>query len=618
MAINDTDATHEKHGNLHTDDEDSAMEIIYEDEGAKVSLVELGPQESYIEKAKEIAGRSRKLDITQSDDLLERPYNFDAVYRRFESSALLRPNIDAYVTNVDSFGHYFIPSVDLASDNLRDRVEAAMLYEQSLQVTNGEIRAIDLKDPADVEIDQKIAELQKAARFEYMRLKAFFAYACPRLGFIGLRRKLRQDLEVTGNAWWELLRNAHGELCRIHYINPINMYIADPTKHKEFLKPVDVTISVKHTDITWVPETEPRYFHLFVKRLGGDDGRAYYKDFGDPRIVSKKTGQVYSTPNSLQREEGHKEQATEVLHFKIHSPRSEYGIFRWSGSMASVLGSIELDEVNYEYFDNNVIPPLALLVSGGALGAEAAQRIERTIEDRIKGKKGINRLLIIEARGYKAAGDPGPTPAPKLQFVPLRAVQQTDALFQSYDQRNEEKVAAPFRLPRMLRGIDTQINKATATVSMRLAEEQIFEPEREAFDQVVNSQMLSDLNVKFWLFRSNAPIVRDPEKMSEMIEKLVKVGVLLPGEARDLLQDIFNRQFLEIKEKWTSTPMPVILSQLKSGKEEKEEEEPEQPKNKRDEDEPGTSNKASPAKETGEGNVALEPMKPMQALGDEK
>jgi capsid portal protein len=230
------------------------------------------------------------------------------------------------------------------------------------------------------------------------------------------------------------------------------------------------------------------------------------------------------------------------------------------------MGSRELDEVNLNYFHNNVVPPLALLCSGGRLGKGVSEKIEEFIDEHLKGRKGINRILVLEAEGQKATGDTGSRSVPKIQFVPLRDVQQTDALFQNYDVRNEEKLAKSFRLPRILRGDDANLNRATAYASLKFADEQIFEPEREVFDGIMNRKLMPELGAQFWMFRSNAPVVRDPERMSEMLERLVKAGILLPKEARQIAADIFNRTFEDISEEWTNRPLPFTLAAMQSGK----------------------------------------------------
>lgn len=501
---------------------------------------------------------------------LPAPYDFKKLYTLYEQSTILRPNIDAYVTNIDSFGHHFLPAIDLAGagappdaagqpakarKDLRDKVADIMEYEAMLDAHERGASTTEAM-PAVEAVDQRIDSLRRTARFEYSRLKAFFSYACPSYSFIELRRRMRQDLEVLGNAFWEIIRNGLGEVSRIYYANPMNMRLL-----KEDEQATLVEDKVKVTDITWRSYPVRKHFRRFIK-LASKGKTVYFKQFGDPRIVSQKTGKYYETIEELQNKEPGVAPATEIVHFAVFTPDSPYGIPRWVANLPGVMGSRELDEVNLNYFKNNVVPPLALLVSGGRLGKGVSTKIEEFIEEHLKGRKSVHRILVLEAESQKGAGDVGPRTVPKVMFVPLRDAQLQDALFQNYDVRNEEKVARSFRLPRILRGDDKQMNRATAYASLKFAEEQVFEPERESFDSFINRELFPVLDITFWVFRSNSPIVRDPEAVATMVVDLVKAGVLMISEARELCTDIFNRSFEDISEEWTNKPLPYILAQL--------------------------------------------------------
>ena len=45
---------------------------------------------------------------------------------------------------------------------------------------------------------------------------------------------------------------------------------------------------------------------------------------------------------------------------------------------------------------------------------------------------------------------------------------------------------------------------------MTFAEMQVFEPERQEFDFIINRKILSMLGVRFWRYVSLAPVLRDP------------------------------------------------------------------------------------------------------------
>jgi PBSX family phage portal protein len=483
------------------------------------------------------------------------PYDFDRLYKLYEMSGILRPNIDAYVTNIDSFGHHFVPSIDIGHKDADIRIADAIYYERYL-----ENPAATPTEPTDDEVAQRKEELRRTARLEYSRLKTFFGFCCPDMSFVELRRRTRQDLEVIGNAWWEVARNELGEISNFYYMRPLNMRLTAQDEEE-----TEVQEHIKVTDITWKTVKRHKRFRRSVQLLKGKKP-TFFKELGDPRVISRKTGKPYESVEAMRQKEGQATlEATEVIHFLIFSPDSIYGVPRWVPNLPAVLGSRELDEVNLGYFKNNVVPPLALLCSGGRFGRGVAERIEEFIDEHLKGRKGIHRILVLEAEGQKASGEPGPKAVPQVKFVPLRDVQQTDALFQQYDKRNTEKLAQSFRLPRMLRGDDSMINRATAFAGLRFAEEQVFEPEREQFDAYINREILPILHISFWLFRSNAPVTRDPEKMVDMVDKLVKNGVLLPAEGRELAADIFNRQFVELSEDWSNQPLPLTIAQLQGG-----------------------------------------------------
>jgi len=74
-----------------------------------------------------------------------------------------------------------------------------------------------LTPPAE-EVAARFTELRQAARVERARLDSFFDFCCYDHSFVDLRRRTRQDLEVTGNAFWEVLRDGKGDLARFVYV----------------------------------------------------------------------------------------------------------------------------------------------------------------------------------------------------------------------------------------------------------------------------------------------------------------------------------------------------------------------------------------------------------------
>ncbi|MFP2964096.1 phage portal protein [Myxococcus sp. 1LA] len=314
---------------------------------------------------------------------------------------------------------------------------------------------------------------------EKARLESFFDFCCFDSSFVELRRRTRHDLEVTGNAYWEVLRDGKGDIARFVYVPSYTVRLLPLDKEA-----VEVRERVRISAVSFDTVTTRRRLRRYIQVQGSE--RVYFKSFGDSRVISRLTGRAFPAVASLKVADASDGPATELIHFAIHSPRSPYGIPRWVGTLLSVLGSRQMEEVNYLYFNNKSVPPLALLVSGGRLSDASVPRIERFIEENLKGKANFHKILILEADGA-GTGDGGRA---KIELRPLTDAQQQDALFQAYDARNIDKVGSAFRLPPLLRGDGRDFNRSVAEAQLRFAEDQVFQPERDEFDFLLNRQVL--------------------------------------------------------------------------------------------------------------------------------
>lgn len=493
-----------------------------------------------------------------STGAIEPPYDLDTLCALLENSNSLRQNIDAYVTNVDAFGHRFEPVIDLDASDADQRIANAIyierlkLKEDPRRNADAAIQALD-PIPTAEEIAQRKKEVAGLMRMEKSRLENFFDFACVDISFVTLRRRMRQDIEVLGNGYWEVLRNGGGEIVQFVYVPgfTVRLLPLDPTL-------VDVDVKTKISELTFDAVKMRRRFRRYVQVL--EASTVFFKEFGDPRIVSRKNGTVFSSVDELVATDPSDGPATELIHFKLHNPRSAYGTPRWIGNLLAVLGSRQAEEVNFLYFENKSVPPLAVLVSGGRLSAQSIPRIEDFIENHIRGKRNFHKILILEAEPAGGGSGLEHTGRLKIELRPLMGAQHSDALFQNYDERNIDKVGQSFRLPRLLRGDIRDFNRSTADAALNFAEMQVFQPEREEFDFVINRKVLSDMGIRFWRFRSNAPVTRDPATMSEIVRGLVNANILTPEEGRQLAGDVFNREFKKISAPWVKQPVQLTLA----------------------------------------------------------
>lgn len=368
--------------------------------------------------------------------------------------------------------------------------------------------------------------------------------------------RTRQDLEVTGNAYWEVIRNGNGEISQFYHVPSVYMRLmrVDP----EY---VDLESLEKISALRLGRVSRKRRFRRFVQSVSGQE-LAYFKEFNDPRHYSAKSGKRYKSAEAMRAKEGQDTAcATEIIHFKIPSPVSVYGVPRWVGATLAVVGSRAAEEVNVIYFDNKAVPPLAILVSGGVLATGAKDRIESYIKDKIKGRNNFHSILIVEAEGSGSSIAGAQGARCRIELKPLREAMQEDALFQEYEANNTEKVGNQFRLPKLLRGNMTDFNRATADAALQYAEQQVFQPERNRVDYLVNKYILPQIvgGVRRHVFKSNSPVEKDPPAVAEMLVKLVDSSILTPDEARTILNDVLSVELDTIDADWLRIPPQLLL-----------------------------------------------------------
>lgn len=479
---------------------------------------------------------------------LEPPYQPETLLRLWEISNSLRPCVDAYATNIDGYGHTFEPVIDLDDEDSDARIAQAIAEERAAEGNPGEL-------PTSEEVAAAKKAMIVQMRAERARLARFFDEVGGDEPWVELRKKLRTDLEVIGSGFLEVMRDGNGHPSEFAYLPAFSVRLMPLDT-----RPVEVDEPRRISEVTYGKRKRRRFFRRFVQIV--ETRTIFFKEYGDPRIMSAKRGTFHDTLDDLRRGDASDFPATEVLHFRIHSPRTPYGIPRWIGALLAVLGSRQAAEVNADYFDNKSVPPLAVLVSGGTLTADSVKRLESHIEKNVRGRANFHKILIVEAEAASASGAIGDAGSGtvRLDLKPLMDAQQKDALFLQYDERNVDTVGAAFRLPRIVRGDIRDFNRATADAALEFTEEQVFQPEREGFDAIINRRILPALGIRFWRFKSLGPDLNDPTALAETIAKLVLANVITPGEARELSERVFGRALKNLDAAWTAQPVPLTLA----------------------------------------------------------
>lgn len=479
-------------------------------------------------------------EFATSINALPCPYPPEPLVRLYERSSALRPCVEAMTVNVHGFGHRLVPRVDLKAADVNEKIADIIIAER---VWNGEDNPAD---PSELEVEQRKEEIRRGMRIEAIRLASFFKN-CAREGWTALRKKLSTDLEVTGNAYLEVVRDASGRIARLNHCPAVNMRLQpldrDPVRAWERQWVNDVEFELQEQEVR---------MRGFVQRVNAV--QVFFKAFGDPRLVDSRDGKSYDRPEAVPRGA---RLATEIVHFAIHSGRTSYGIPRWIGAVFEVLGIEAWSQVNYLGFDNKGIPPLAISVSGGTLTGDSVKFLENYIKTRIKGRQNYHALLLLEAmptatQGASAAGQT------RIAIQPL--AQPQDAVFLQYADRCEDVIARQWRISPITRGKTKDYNRATSDAAMKKDEEQVFQPARAEFDEQFERTVLRDLGVKYHRVESNSPIASDPEAMSKILDILMKHSLLDGNEGRRVASKIMNEDFRERKEDWALQPPALTIA----------------------------------------------------------
>jgi len=524
---------------------------------------------------------------------IQPPLDLVSLANLFEMSGALRSNVDSYAVNIDSFGYNLEPVIDPEADDVEEKIKLAITQERMIatdvveralveddegkvnKVLQGVLKGTidgpdqvddpgELPEPSAAEVAARLKSISREMVRERIAAEKFFGFVSPEESFEKLRMKTRQDLEISGNAYWEVLRNAADEVVQFDIVPGYSVRLMPQER-----VPQEVMMNVRQTIITPGQEPVHKRFRKYVQVANGavrGSNLVWFKEFGDTRLYSHLSGKQYKDEDEMKKKEESARPATELIHFKIHNSRSVYGLPRWVSEMLSVIGSRHADEINLSYFENKSVPPMAILVSGGRLVKEDVARLENYVKNEIRGKRNFHKIMLLEAESTESGGMPGlATGRTKIEIKQLTDSQNSDAQFMKYKDANTDAIGSVFRLPRLLRGDARDFNRATAQTSLEFTEQQVFAPLRKDFDYFINRCILPVLGINFWIFRSKGPDFSDPTKMLEAVNKTAEGGYLTPEELRKLAGKGFGVEFPKIDADWTTRPMQLTLGGITTG-----------------------------------------------------
>lgn len=399
----------------------------------------------------------------------------------------------------------------------------------------------------------QIKEMQDAEDEEKKGIEDFFDEPWPGMSFTTIRRKMRRDLESMGNAYLEVIRDVKGNIVFLNYLD------AKLVRMVRLGKPIEVETEITRFGKTTTVKRltrERRYAMLIGARttISNVTKVMYFKEFGASRDLNKwnglwsgteedakgdandaisnpagpgpdlkpneSAGQVpgltglvaQGQPQDIGGDVPANQKATELIHFTaLPDVVTLYGVPRWINQVPSVLGSRKAEELNLEFFNSGGLPPAMILIQGGSLSDQSRQALTGYMAGEAKHKQ---RGIIAEL--FSTTGDLTSSGNVRVSVERFGAERQQDAMFMKYDENCAKHVRMAFRLPPLFLGDSKEHNFATAKASYMVAEAQVFEPEREEFDEVVNTKIMKEIAPE-WVYRSKPMSINDVEAQLEAL-----------------------------------------------------------------------------------------------------
>lgn len=395
-------------------------------------------------------------------------------------------------------------------------------------------------------------EESEQAQLEKSVLKDFLKTPNNDYSFIEMRKRFRDDIETLGYGALEVIRDQTGAVQMVYHIEAHTLRLTvkdeEDTKVEELVKRGEEDVSV----------VVRKRFRRFVQRIGSRT--VYFKEYGDPRSIDPVTGH--------EKELNFEDQATEIIFHSRYVAGHLYGMPRWINNLPAILGSRESELTNLNFFKDNAIPPFAIMVSGGMLTEASMEDIEQRFNGS-RGQEMMHRALILEAQANDDDTlEEGGSTAPRIEIKPLMADRQNDALFQEYDENNQQKIRSCFRLPPIFVGRSDDYTRATAQSSLETAESQVFSPERNDVDDIINAKLfvLKDrIRPKFWRFRSNPARLVGSESVIEAMKMMDEMGAMTPNNAIEILNELMNLNRPKIDEQWADYPFEMVKLLVNKG-----------------------------------------------------
>lgn len=288
--------------------------------------------------------------------------------------------------------------------------------------------------------------------------------------------KFYTDIQATGNGYLEIGRTVAGEIGYVGHIPATTMRVR-------------------------------RLRDGYVQIIGNKV--VYFRNFGA------------TNPNPMTSDQ----RPNEIIHYKEYSPLNTfYGIPDIVAAMSALVGDQLAAQYNIDYFNNKGVPRYVITLKGAKLSSDSEDKMFRFLQTNLKGQS--HRTLYIPL--------PGDNDNNKVEFD-MKAIENgvQEASFKEYSKQNRDSILIAHQVPISKLGGSESSGTASALAADRTFKEQVSRPAQKHLEKSINKiikEKTDILELKF-----NELTLTDEIAQAQILEKYVKTQIMLPNEAREIL-----------------------------------------------------------------------------------
>jgi PBSX family phage portal protein len=448
--------------------------------------------------------------VYQQENLIQPPYRYPNLYSIAEESDIISACVAAYQKNIDGFGY----RLDFLGD---DRTELHT----------------------------------KEAQEQYETAINFFDESNANQSFQMLREPFRKDFEFLGQGYFEVVRFRTGGIAAMYYTPAIDirMAVVDP-------EPVTIVTSL-YRGGRWRKVNIKKRFRRFAQISYESSAIRWFKELGDPRVLCAVSGRYVGS-----RKEA-KEVASELFMIQQPSGGRTYSLPRWISCVTDAVGRANSQYVNYNLIETQGIPPMLIVIENGTLTDESKDEL-RVWAESMRGAENFSRIALLETQGNMLGLDDKSNV--KLELKNLSEYRSSDLMFDGYLKSTGDTIRQAFRLPKMYLGELDSASYASSYTIVKISESQVFNPERQVFDEHINKQILwKELGCKLWKYTSLGPQIASTEELRLSMKELIAGNGLTTNNILEIANQLFNLRLSKYDEPWADLPVALVRNQSNNG-----------------------------------------------------